>query len=722
MRKNSNYWQDFENVKNNLLPICNELGRMPTHKELSEKGLSSLAKYGFKYHGGVAQVAIKLNYVNKEKLIGKKERNYWSIDNVLKELKEFIINEKLAYFPTKNDFIKHEQIGLMTAIRNIGTDKVKNYKEISILVNQGNKFRGIWTEETIINKLHEIYNSLGYYPSQDELDRLGYKGLRGAISNNGGYEKFWIALGKPSHKIRKQQERSIISNQSVIFEEIEKIRSIIGRYPTDDDLNNLDMNWIKTGLTKIDKNNIQLVKYLEQRKIDSIFYKTKDGHLVRSKNEAVFDNILKLLNIEHYVDGHICKEQYNYRYDFLIKAINNKDVYVEIWGYDEQSTNDKSKVSNTYKQLIQNYRDNKKLKISVYKNLGYSLIEIYPEILNNNIKITFDKICRILLSNGIIKEIPKIEKEDLSNFITYEIYEVDNLINEVKSIIDELGYFPTSRDLQNLNKKYLIDRILIAGGFPYIKKLMNAQSKIKILKWSKEEIISELNRIKEESGKYPYLIDIMNNNMSLYGGVLRNGGTSQFREFLSNDRIASNQLKPKTIEELDNILKNHLKNLNTIPTIRYFEDNNLNYINEAINDLGGRVSVAIKLNLFLEFPPYKDCDYFVYVAQSIVAKYKILPSTSFLKKNYSSFYQAVLKYHGGMTKLEEVLGISQSKLRHLRKTNWTSNDIVLELIEIEKSLGKFPSITHILKTGRTDLYGAIGRNGGMKKFKQLLNR
>jgi hypothetical protein len=102
------------------------------------------------------------------------------------------------------------------------------------------------------------------------------------------------------------------------------------------------MNWIKTGLSKIDKNNIQLIKYLEQRKIDSIFYKTNDGHYVRSKNEAIFDNILKLLNIEHYVDGHICKEKCNYRYDFLIKAHAKKDVYIEIWGYSEKSNNERT--------------------------------------------------------------------------------------------------------------------------------------------------------------------------------------------------------------------------------------------------------------------------------------------------------------------------------------------------------------------------------------------
>lgn len=75
-----------------------------------------------------------------------------------------------------------------------------------------------------------------------------------------------------------------------------------------------------------------------------------------------------------------------------------------------------------------------------------------------------------------------------------------------------------------------------------------------------------------------------------------------------------------------------------------------------------------------------------------------------------------------MQKLEEILGINQSKLRHLRITKWTSIDIQNELTEIEKSLGKFPSINYILKIGRTDLYGAISRNGGMKKFKQLLNR
>ena len=482
------------------------------------------------------------------------------------------------------------------------------------------------------------------------------------------------------------------------------------------------MNWIKTGLSKIDKNDIQLINYLEQRKIDSIFYKTKDGHLVRSKNEAIFDNILKLLNIEHYVDGYICKEKYNYRYDFLIKAQNNKDVYVEIWGYDDHSKHDTSNENSTYKKLIQTYRDRKNLKIAAYKNLGYSLIEIFPENLNSNVKLIFENICKILLSNKIIKVIPNIDKEDLSNFITYEVYEVDNIIDEVKLIIDELGYFPTSRDLIVLNKQYLIDRILNAGGFPYIKKLLNAQSKIKLLKWSKENIIIELKRLKNENGKYPYLKDIIKKNMSLYGGILRNGGTQKFREFLSNDNFERNELKPKSIAELDVVLKKYLKNSNLIPTSSFFKEGNLNYINEAINDFGGRIKVAIRLNYFLDYPPYKDYDYFIYIAKSIVSKYKKLPSASFLKKNYDSFYQSISKYHGGMQKLEEDLGITQSKLRLLRKTKWTSNDIELELIKIEKLLGKFPSINHILKIGRTDLYGAINRNGGMKKFKQLLNR
>ena len=57
MRKEKHYWKDLENVKKEIIPICDKLGRLPSHKELKKLGLSSLARYIAKYHGGFYNLA-----------------------------------------------------------------------------------------------------------------------------------------------------------------------------------------------------------------------------------------------------------------------------------------------------------------------------------------------------------------------------------------------------------------------------------------------------------------------------------------------------------------------------------------------------------------------------------------------------------------------------------------------------------------------------------------
>ncbi|RSL29307.1 hypothetical protein D7Z54_31895 [Salibacterium salarium] len=64
-RKPHGYWKHFSNIKYELIPICRELRRMPTNKELLERNLSTIGVVARKYHGGLYQLAQKIGYPHK---------------------------------------------------------------------------------------------------------------------------------------------------------------------------------------------------------------------------------------------------------------------------------------------------------------------------------------------------------------------------------------------------------------------------------------------------------------------------------------------------------------------------------------------------------------------------------------------------------------------------------------------------------------------------------
>ncbi len=51
-----------------------------------------------------------------------------------------------------------------------------------------------WTEETIVQKLEQVIQTLGYFPSVTDLDSMGLAGLCSAIGRFGGQQKFWKVM------------------------------------------------------------------------------------------------------------------------------------------------------------------------------------------------------------------------------------------------------------------------------------------------------------------------------------------------------------------------------------------------------------------------------------------------------------------------------------------------------------------------------------------------
>jgi hypothetical protein len=92
-------------------------------------------------------------------------------------------------------------------------------------------------------------------------------------------------------------------------------------------------------------------------------YRTKDGHMVRSKAEVIIDNALYDYKLAHAYERKLPIEEDLYS-DFFIPSEN---VYIEYWGMENDPK----------------YAERKKSKIDIYKKYDFKLIELTDEDINN---------------------------------------------------------------------------------------------------------------------------------------------------------------------------------------------------------------------------------------------------------------------------------------------------------------------------------------------------
>ena len=120
--KPKGYWQDINNLINHLLPVCKDLGRLPTHKELVARGEKSLFTYIGRFHS-LTEISEITGYEMNQKPYG-----YWNKESVVKEYSDLLkLHHKKVPF-TKRELIKLGRYDLVNAIReNYGSSKNFNF-------------------------------------------------------------------------------------------------------------------------------------------------------------------------------------------------------------------------------------------------------------------------------------------------------------------------------------------------------------------------------------------------------------------------------------------------------------------------------------------------------------------------------------------------------------------------------------------------------------------
>lgn len=106
-------------------------------------------------------------------------------------------------------------------------------------------------------------------------------------------------------------------------------------------------------------------------------FRTKDGHMVRSKAEVLIDNALVDYGIGHTYERKLPIEE-NVLCDFFIESEN---IYIEYWGIENDPK----------------YLERKKIKLEIYKKYNFKLIEL----VDDDIKYLDDILPKKLLEFGV---------------------------------------------------------------------------------------------------------------------------------------------------------------------------------------------------------------------------------------------------------------------------------------------------------------------------------
>jgi hypothetical protein len=658
LRKPKGYWDDFKNIENELRPLCIELGYMPSTKELERKGLNSLSRLGISKHGGVKVIAERLGFKTFDENIGRNSANYWTLENTISEFKSFLKKENLEHFPTRNEFKKYNRINLWTAIYNIGLSKFKNSSQV-IELNLVDKVKVfLWNESKIIEKLLSVVDEIGFYPSSATLDKLGLTDLRGAITKNGGSQYYWAKLGEPKHENRKQKNRIEANDENYIEKEYLNLCSQLGHTASTNDIFRLEMHWLNASIRKkfgsikflIDKHN------LHPENLSLI--RANDDHLVRSINEAIFDNILCMLNVQHEIEG-VIPGQINskYLFDFKIKNTDNENVYVEIWGFNETKNNNK---------LIQTYLKNKEKKKLFYHQNNLNLIEIDGSFFNSPIKNIITYVKSKLSDANISFNQNDLHDNEIKTII-FKPYKVEDLVSDFDDISKSLGHYPSARDLIKLNRGELIDRISKIGGFTEIRKYskLNLRSKVFEVKWTDETLLNELNILINLYGKIPTPSQLKAlNRLDIFGALNKQGGIRKFAK--KHNLKTTYDTHPTDFKDLNDIkaaLSSLMRNDNKLPTISEIQSNGPSGLHTAIINYGGIVKVAIELGLELKYPQYTNIEYMKHVARLVIKEYGCIPPNKTLKQDFSSFVQAANRDYGGLNEIARIMNTTYITLR-----------------------------------------------------------
>lgn len=492
--KRQTHWTQ-EKVHEEYNLIRQKTGKHPTTQKLIEMGKSELI-YGIKkYYGNIKNYRKEHNITET-----RKPQHYWTRENVIKELKEFIDSH-----PDYNGncspqmFTDHNRDDLRRAIYKFGGIRVLS-KDSGLNLTIKHKS---WSEQELLDELIRLSTS-NIPITQKSLLKLKRSDLLGAA------EKF-EGLNAVKQKMGLQIKRQSYWTNEIIIEQLKPLIKEYGRIPSEAVFNCLGKKDLFSAIQK--KGGIK--KFAQH--FDTIsegYYQANDGHYLQSGYECIFDNILHKYNIPHEVHGKI-SGSHNYRYDFLVNG-----TYIEICGYN--------------KKEHPRYHQRLRTKLRLYKEIQLNCLVIPKKIFGKNIIKLEEYIVDLIKKITVIDSDITTAADNITGLrpVTYWAG-LENIRTALMPLVNKYGRFPLDRELREEKQFSLLHGIYKYHGSPYeLGKKLNIEVKYKPKGfYTEENAIAEYKELCEKSGFFLSQGELHAKSLhGLNAYITKNGGIFKFRE------------------------------------------------------------------------------------------------------------------------------------------------------------------------------------------------
>ena len=195
--KPAGYWDDFENIRREVMLIVGDSGVMPTKTSLGKLGRNDLAVAITRKHGGFPVLADKLGI---ERAYKAKESGYWQVEeNVIRELLQFVKDHGTpGQMPTYNEMRDKGLAQLADGITKLGGPGAVA-ERLGLAYTNQQKQQGYWDNfdnlATEIRAFLETQENKNTMPLDATLRAEGKNGILNALRKFGGSNKVADRLG-----------------------------------------------------------------------------------------------------------------------------------------------------------------------------------------------------------------------------------------------------------------------------------------------------------------------------------------------------------------------------------------------------------------------------------------------------------------------------------------------------------------------------------------------
>lgn len=296
----------------------------------------------------------------------------------------------------------------------------------------------------------------------------------------------------------------------------------------------------------------------------------------------------------------------------------------------------------------------------------------------------------------------------------------ENTLIELKLTIKELGYFPTSLELHELNRSDLNSAMRKHDGINHFRELLKYEIKHKPPGyWNEENTFSELKLVIEELGHFPLNFELQNMKRgNLSRAIMINGGFNKFRKLLGYKENRKSR-GYWTEETVINELKTIIKKLNHFPTQTELENFKEYGLISGINRKGGYVKFRKLLGYEASYKPDKFWNEknIIFELELVMKYLDHFPTQKELSEMKRQDLISGITKHGGLNKFRGELGYEPL---HKPDGYWTEKTVIAHLEAIVEKLGYFPSHFDLCEINESGLSTSISRNGGFPKFRELM--